>query len=231
MSIERLPLMPNGHVFPRTNEVDVFRLLDNVEPLVTGVEYACAICDRRPRFRVAADAVHVQDPCPYPDGITATITLQVPSGKLLVSDDLRPVYNLDRTGMASLNTALGRAQAAEAMGKIGCAFGSTLNCGLGLYPTGDGTYVIATPSYTEDEHPRFPDSASLADICTDLWAFSLADYSDWQTRGGDRSALDWSDTVVDVTPGIYQITYHGAERGFDADSVEDVIWAHIERIS
>ncbi|WP_219505163.1 hypothetical protein [Nonomuraea ceibae] len=49
-------------------------------------------------------------------------------------------------------------------------------------------------------------------------------------RGGDPSTLDWSDTVVDVTPGTYQVTYHGAKRGFDPDPVDDVIWAHIERM-
>ncbi|MEV4116327.1 hypothetical protein [Nonomuraea sp. NPDC049695] len=233
MSIQSLPLKANGHLFSLqgNDEVTVYTPLDNGSPFVTDLMFNCAVCDHWPTLQITADAVLVQDPCPFPDGLSVTITLPVPSGRLLVSDDLRPVYDFDRTGMASLNTALGKAQAAEAMEKLGCAFGSTLNCHLGLYPTGEGTYVIATPSYTEDVHPRFPDSADLANICTDLWAFSLADYSDWQKRGGDPSTLDWSDTVVDVTPGTYNVTYHGAERGFDPDSVDDVIWAHIERIS
>ncbi|TMR08899.1 hypothetical protein ETD86_45845 [Nonomuraea turkmeniaca] len=234
MSIETLPLKANGHLLLPVgkDEVEVFKPLDDdVAPFVTGTWFRCAVCNGWPTFRITEDAVHVQDPCPYPDGFTTTITLQVPSGRLLVTDDLRPVYDYDDTRLASLNSALGKTQAVKAMAEIGAAFGSTRNCGLGLYPTGDGTYVIATPAYSEDEvHPTFPESACLADIVTDLWAYSMVDFESWQKRGGDPSTLDWCDTVVDVPAGTYKVTYHGAERSFEPESADDVIWAHIERI-
>lgn len=231
MSIERLPLKPNGHVFQHTNEVDAVHLLDNVKPLITGVEHACAVCDRWPRLRVIADAVHVQDTCPYPDGITTTITLQVPSGKLLVSDDLRPVYDWSGTTTASYNTTLGQAQAVHAMAAIGCAYGPASSFELGLYRTGPDSYVIATLSYDEDDRPSLPEDTRLAKIYTDLWAYSCADLEGWIARGGDPSKLEWSDTVVDVPPGTYRFIHHSGERSFDGDSPDDVIWAHVERIA
>jgi hypothetical protein len=228
MDVKTLPLKPNGHVLAHEAEVTVFEVGDQTFPLVTGIMFNCALCDGQPTYRITADAVHVQDPCPYPDGITAVSTLPVPSGQLLVTDDLRPVYDWDSATTASLNSALGKVQAARAMAELGCAFGSTRNCGLGLYPTSTG-YVIATPRYTEDEHPTYPDSASLADIVTNLWAYCLVDLEAWKTRGGNPETLDWADTIVDVPPGTYQVTYHGGERGFDPDSPDDVIWAHIQR--
>ncbi|MEU4229370.1 hypothetical protein AB0F17_34180 [Nonomuraea sp. NPDC026600] len=232
MSIETLPLKANGHLLLPSGKDEIEVFVDgDITPFVISTYFSCAVCARRPEYRIAADAVHVQDPCPFPDGVTMTITLQVPSGKLLIADDLRGVYKYDDTGMASLNTALGKSQAVKAMAELGCAYGPALNCHLGLYPTGDGTYVIATPAYTEDDHPRFPDSADLANICTELWAFCMADFDDWRSRGGDPSTLDWSDTVVNVPAGAYKVTYHGAERVFEPESKDDVIWAHIEHVA
>ncbi|TDD47520.1 hypothetical protein E1286_17205 [Nonomuraea terrae] len=137
------------------------------------------------KFKVSEHAVSVQDPCPYPDGITTTITIEVPSGKLLVTDDLRPIFDWDEGNLASYNSALGQAQAVELMAAIGCAYEPTSNCGLGLYRTGPDSYIIATPSYDEDENPSPPDSACLASICTELWAYSICCYSNWLSRGGD----------------------------------------------
>ncbi|MFB6881428.1 hypothetical protein ACFCY8_11385 [Streptomyces noursei] len=231
MSIERLPLRGNGYVISRENEVDVFRLSEDREPYVSGAAYNCAVCDARPVFRVGEDAVEVVDPCPYPEGITTTITLDVPSGKLLVSDSLRPVYNWDSNAVADYNTVLGQAQAVEAMAAIGCAFGPVGNSCPGLYRTGPDSYIIASPRRDENDNPSLPEDACLASICTDLWAYSLADYEHWQARGGDPDKLGWTDTVVDVPPGTYRFTHHSGERGFDHDSLETVIFAHIECVA
>ncbi|MCZ1021106.1 hypothetical protein [Streptomyces noursei] len=182
-------------------------------------------------FRVVEDAVEVVDPCPYPDGITTTITLDVPSGKLLVTDDLRPVFNWDDNVIADYNTVLGQAQAVEAMAAVGCAYGPVGNSCPGLYRTGPDSYIIASPRYDDDDNPSIPESTRLAGICTNLWAYSLADFEHWKAKGGDPAELGWTGTVVDVPPGAYRFTHHSGERGFDSDSLETVIFAHIECVA
>ncbi|WP_432156065.1 hypothetical protein [Streptomyces sp. bgisy153] len=231
MTIERMPLKANGHVLSRTGEVEVSRMFDDMEPIVSGgAGYVCTVCNRPPTYRFTDDAVHVQEPCPYPDGITTTITISVPSGKLLVSDDLRPVFNWDDADPMSYETTLGKAQATWQMAGVGCAYGPADNCGLDLYRTGPDSYVIASPRIDEDGNPSLPESDCLTSICTDLWAYSCADFEHWKARGGDPTALGWSDTVVDVPPGEYRFIHHSGERGFDRDSADTVIYAHVERI-
>lgn len=120
--IKELPVEPNGHLLPQGGEITVL-YPEGREALVLSAGYVCAVCGTNPAFRAAEDAVYAQDPCPYPDGIVTTITLAVPSGKMLVADDLRPVYGWDDRELASYNSVLGQAQAVEAMAAVGCAYG------------------------------------------------------------------------------------------------------------
>lgn len=230
MTIKRMPLKDNGHVLSRTGEVEVNRVFDDVDPTVSGVAYFCKVCNQPPAYRFTDDAVHVQEPCPYPDGITTTITIFVPSGKLLVSDSLHPVFQWEDADPMSYDSTLGKAQATSQMAAAGCAFGPADNCGLGLYRTGPDTYIIASPRLDEDDEPSLPESDRLARICTDVWAYSCADFELWKSRGGDPATLGWSDTVVDVPPGEYRFVHHSGERGFDRDSAGTVVFAHVERI-
>ncbi len=102
-----------------------------------------------------------------------------------------------------------------------------------LYRTGEDRYVIASPGYDQDDDQEElpPGWTLLAGLITDLWAYALADYEHWRSRGGDPDSLDWGDTVTDVTPGSYQVTSHGGERGFDTHATGTVIFAHIGQIS
>ncbi|WP_141747714.1 hypothetical protein, partial [Streptomyces nanshensis] len=54
------------------------------ELVVIGAHSRCADCDQAPVYVVGEEAVHVQSPCPFPDGITMQITLEVPSGQMIV---------------------------------------------------------------------------------------------------------------------------------------------------
>jgi hypothetical protein len=231
MRIEKLPVtVTAGHVFA-WNEAEVYRL-DGHEPIAGPIELGCKVCDTQPTCQVVGDAVHVLDPCPYPDGITTEITISVPSGKILVSDDLRPVFDWPDPPAVRHSSTIGQAQAVKDMAAIGCAFGPAWNCGLGLYRTGPDRYIVARPGYNEDDdEPSIPGATYLAGICTDIWTYAIADYELWRSRGGDPDKLGWSDNVVDVTPGTYRFIHHSGERGFDHESPGDVIYAHVERIA
>ncbi|MFJ3176541.1 hypothetical protein ACIPJK_38085 [Streptomyces roseus] len=229
----RMPLNTNGHdLLPkRTDDVIVFAE-PGEEPLVAGVHWRCATCDERPVYVLRDGAVHVQDSCPYPMGITTEITLDVPSGKLIVTDDLRDVYDVDIDAGASYNTALGKAQVVKAMAALGCAYGPVGNSCPGLYRDGENSYIVASPIRDDDDVPSLPEEDRLAWICTDLWAYSIADFEDWKAKGGtpeDKRLGHY--TVVDVAPGTYKFTLHVGERGFDNYAADTVVFAHVERVA
>lgn len=237
MTVKTLPLKPNGHELAHNdgNEVTVFldALAHGLGPWVSGAMSYCATCGEAPEYRVTEEAVHVVTPCAYPNGITTVITLAVPSGKIIINDDLRDVYAARGDGFASYNTSRGQAQVIEAMAAIGCAYGPVGNSCPGLYQLlGEGRYVIASPAYDDDDEPigDLATAKDLASICTNLWAYSIADYEDWKAKGGDPEMLKFADTV-DVPPGVYQFTHHTGENGFDHYAAGEVIFAHIERIS
>lgn len=234
MDIERfrLPITDaRGHWLPDNAELDVVRI--DGETFPGGAAPMCEGCAEHPTMELGDDAARPAAPCALPDGITTEITLDVPSGKLLVTDDLRPIYSVDDAGFADYCSALGQAQMTQAMAAIGCAYGAVSNTSPGLYRTGADTYVVARPSLDEDDEPdpALPDSACVANVCTDLWAYSMADFKDWKSRGGDPDSLRWTSTIVDVTPGTYRFTHHFSERGFEWDTADTVTFAHIQRIA
>lgn len=243
MSIRELRLDENGHWLVRkgTETVTVINY-PPLPPYVLETYSSCASCDTWPRYEVAGDAVRVIDPCPYPDGITSVVEVAFPSGRIIVTDDLRPVFNWrDEHGndsFASYNTALGQHQAILEMAKQGCAYGPVGNTCPSLYRLpAPGKFVIASPAYSESEDDygddefdlSLPGAEKLASICTDLWAYSIADYELWRARGGDPSTLDWSRRVLDIAPGTYRFTHHTNERAFDHDA-DELIFANIEKI-
>lgn len=232
MRVELLPLRANEHLISRETELTVYHTPDGGEPLVVsgGMVSHCAWCDRLPDLRLTEDAVEAEGPCPYPDGITTEIEIDVPSGKLLVTDDLRPVFDWAGTS-ASYNSVLGQAQAIAAMAELGCAYGPVGNSCPGLYCTGDDSYVIATPYRGGDGKPALPESARLASVVTDLWAYSIADYEHWQKQGGDPGQLGWADTVVHVPPGRYRFTHHTGEKGFRDTTSETTVFADVRRVA
>ncbi|MGW1007446.1 hypothetical protein ACWDBD_44240 [Streptomyces sp. NPDC001118] len=233
MATDQTPLNTNGHdLMPRrADAVQVLTGTRSGEPIVIGARFSCASCDQTPTYVLREGAVHVQDPCPYPMGITTEITLDVPSGKLIVTDDLRDVYDVDFDAGANYGSALGKKQVIEAMAALGCAFGNVNNTCPGLYRQGANSYVIAAPVRDDNDVPSLPDEACLAEISTELWAYSIADFDDWKAKGGHPgNRLLGKYTVVDVTPGTYKFTYHGAERGFDHHAADTVVFAHIERV-
>lgn len=196
--------------------------------------FACELCGVRAPLEVSADGVRATQPCPRPDN-TTTITLAVPSGRIVVRDDLRPVFDVPddaARAMLSYNTKAGQAQYIRAMAEAGCAYGPVGNTCPSLYRTGPDSYVIATPDYDDDgEAVTPPGWQELASICTNLWAYSIADHDRWVALGGPGHTKPRPPVVVDVAPGTYQFVHHTGAPDFDFSAPGPVIYAHITRIS
>jgi hypothetical protein len=166
------------------------------------------------------------------ESITTRIRINVPSGRLIVDDDLRSAYKIDDDGFASYNTKRGQAQVIEAMATAGCAYGPVGNTCPGFWLMEDGSYTVANGIYgeTADDETLPGGVKCLAGVCTDLWAYSIADAEDWRSRGGDPDNLHWTQTIVEVPPGVYEFTHHTGESDFDRDA-EPAIYAHIRRVA
>lgn len=211
---------------------------DDGGPEVVGlldIAHPCWLCGHSVTFDVTTERARATTPCPIPDGTTTVITLAVPSGKILVTDDLRPVYTAPREVERTLpdyNGGFGQAQYTRATADLGCAYGYVGNSCPTLYRTGPDTYVIANGAYDDDtDEVTVPDGwTDLATICTDLWAYSVADYADWCARGGNPTTLGWTDTVVDVPPGTYEFTHHTAEASFGMAADGVTVYAHVRRL-
>lgn len=205
-----------------------------------GLSYnGCSFCGQTPPL--AADGekrvVRVTEPCPTPEGITTEFYLDVPSGKIVVDDDLRPIYDFGIENLEhDYNTALGQSEMSIEMAKLGCAYGAVGNSCPNLYQTGEGTYVIATPDYGDDDaedtdEPVSVPGKELAGICTDLWAYSIADYDDWIAKGGKETDHWAGPTVVEIPAGRYKFTHLTGRRGFDGWASGEITYATIEKIS
>lgn len=203
------------------------------EPYCMDLFTGCALCGKRPDVVIAPDAVTCTEPCEYPDGLTSVIRLEVPSGKLIVSDSLRRVYDwTEADGVGDYNALIGQAQATQAMAAKGCAYGAVGNSCPGLWLTGGDNYVIASLPYDHDTDEEIvPDGwQQVAFIITDLWAYSIADYDDFTAKGGKTEEIRGHWTIVNVTPGTYEFTCHTSERTFDRDA-DMVVYADIKRVA
>ena len=231
-SFRDLPLLSNGHL-GLVREGDLVTVLRfDGEERTLGVRRCCDVCGERPQLKVTANAVEVTNACPYPRGITTETTLRVPSGRIVVTDDLRGVYGWDLETIGDYNTTAGQDRAIRSLAAAGCAFGPVGNSCPGLYRTGPDTYLIATPGYDENEgDEQLAGAERIAGIITDLWAYSIADADDFTARGGSIAGLGWNAEVVDVTPGTYQVIHHTGEADFDHGAPTALIFAHIRRIA
>lgn len=221
----------NGHLFTEDEgEVTAGELSGRV---ITSLSSArrCHMCGQWIDPAVKGDTVVAHpDPCLYPEGITSVVELAVPSGFMVVTDDLRPLYNGFTDDRVDYNTALGQVQVIREYARQGCAYGPVGNSCPGFYRTGDDTYIIASPMmYDEDGEeidPEPPDRDRLAHITTDLWAYSIADRDDFAAKGGELRPHQ--DEVVQVRPGVYRFTHHSTEKAFDPDAEGVVTFAHVE---
>lgn len=240
MTIKTLPYNPRGHTYypeahgqPET--VEVFyphpNNYDGVTFHTPWGSYQCAYCDTWAEFNYFEDCVESKTLCPMPNGTVTTYTVEFTSGKIIVTDDLRPQFDWRTDGedhpdiTASYNSVLGQQQVIQHMAAQGCAYGPVGNTSPGLYRIANDRYIIANyPQDDNDEEILPPGVTLLASICTDLWAYSIADLERYLERGGTVGDENngFYDDVIDFPPGVYEFEHLTGVKGFDGHADTNV---------
>lgn len=176
----------------------------------------------------------VDEPCAYDPELETVTVLHVPSGRIVVDDDLRDAYEGNFVG-SDYNSFMGQARTVERYAEVGVAYGPVMNTSPALYHTPQG-YAIANPALDERTGEREAPKGwtKLASIHTGLWAYSVADYEAFLAIGGrpiEEHDNDGSRSVVEVEPGDYEFTLHTGRADFDCHGEGDVVFATIRKIA
>lgn len=161
--------------------------------------------------------------CEYANKDMVITHLSVPSGKIIVNDDLREFFGEpEEKSRASYNTTKGVVDMIKGMEQRNVAYGAIGNSCPTLYRTGDNEYAIIPCPQDELEEEGYDSSGEweeLTVIVTDLWAYSFADYDDYLAHGGEEIYSNehrgQTPYVFDVDPGEYVFEYYGLEDEFE----------------
>lgn len=166
------------------------------------------------------------------------VEISVPSGKLIVSDDLREPDRFQIEARLNPNYGLGlNALAQEFAEKANMAYGFVGNSCPSVARQADGTLLVLQGAYDEEEDETVfnEDEIVVAWICTDHWGAMMTDYQNWLDNGGEsveKEGLhhDGGTTVFDVTPGKYRWTAYTHNDNFDLQAYGRVVYAKLELI-
>lgn len=189
-------------------------------PLLGG---GCSYCGAD-HFFLETDGLSLRlsgEKCPLPNGFDPNEwELNVPSGKIVVANDLRDWFPLPygSEDLPSVNSVIGCRAVAQAYAQVGLAHAFVGNTCPSVIRLSDASFKISSePSedvwngeeWVEREDPVGREDEVVASICTDLWWYSLCDLDELErrfARFGKEHDRDF--TVIDVKPGVYKFRHN-----------------------
>lgn len=177
---------------------------------------------------------------PVPFYGDTVVEISVPSGRLIVSDDLRSVDFFNTKPEGSINygvnlDAWGKAQAVAA----NLAYAFVGNSCPDITRQLSGELLVVTRAWDEekDEAAIEDGEVVVASICTDHWAVMMTDYQNWLDNGGpdvkvanEPYAIE-AFQLIDVTPGLYRFTVYSHSDRFSLDDFGRTVYAKLELVS
>lgn len=212
-------------LFALTKAIHDKQPLDHWVPLGRWLpeSFTCPYCELGDQLVLESNGtcLRAKDPCPNPDGIVSEAILKVPSGKMIIQDDLIDLCPSDIR--RDPNRVWGCHLEFLAYAKISMIHGFVGNTCPGVYRKSDGTYVIG--------NFEAPPGVQVAGVTTDLWAYSVMDYEKARQRA-IAFDIDFDQRlketqVFDVAPGVYTFRhFYPVDR-----HAENVTFATFERVS
>lgn len=166
------------------------------------------------------------------------VELSIPSGKVIISDDLRKPKHFDIESPLDLYSDGLDEWARMFAGQVNVGYAFVGNTCPTVTRLSDGGICVVSGEYDEDT-----DVVALEDgeteiftICTDHWAAMITDYQNWIDNGGptiERANEGYGlqkFEILDVTPGRYRWTAFSHSDSFDTHAVERNVYAQLELI-
>lgn len=174
----------------------------------------CPYCDKS-NFRFECNGVSLRfdgEDCIRPNGFPPNEwELNVPSGKLVVANDLRDWFPSPQGDRFDINNTKGTRASTDAYASVGLSYAYVGNTCPAVYELGEGSFKISSGSYDEDEdEPVDPkEGKQVASICTDLWWYSICDFDEFKQRSRQfkLKQRDARAEIIRVKPGVYRFRH------------------------
>lgn len=185
--------------------------------------FECTECGQPVELEFNGKDIRCKNTCPYPEGMVYEIELNIPSGKMVVANDLRDWWKV--VGSYNINSAEGCRKTTLKYAEAGMAHAFVGNTCPDVYRVKDNEFVIGVTGGKSYRNP-VKNSKTVATICTDLWWYSIVDHDDFVRRG--LTLEEVSGRVVKCQPGVYRFKhiYHTQDR----DSSEPLIFTQVDWI-
>lgn len=184
-------------------------------------------------FRLAAD------PCPYPNGLPATEwELNVPSGYMIVANDLREHFPLPHGEDYDINKRIGLHLTTLAYAKQGLSHAFVGNTCPSVFKCADNTFKIGKKphgqawdgkKWVKVKTTKW-EGRKVAGICTDLWWYSICDAEEYQRRMSRFGDSDRDIEKIKVKPGVYRFTHSNQPPSEQEEAEQGVAYSRFEWI-
>jgi hypothetical protein len=155
--------------------------------------FCCSECGENIPFNFDGVSFRSTKSCPYQNGLKSyNIYLNVPSGKIVVSDDFREWFRT--TGNYNIGSKVGIIKEAEKNAAVGMACGYVGN-------TCPAVYKLSTECLYIAQKKPIPDCRKVAGITTDWWWYSIVDYDQYLARVKEKPP-----TFIKVRPGVFRFS-------------------------
>ena len=177
--------------------------------------------------------------CPVARDATYKVQLNVPSGKIVIADDLRRTFGRPN-GNASLNSIVGRQKHAAEFAEMGVAYGCVLNTSPSVFlapdenTPGQQKIVVASLDYDYETGEEIVPGGwnKIGEVITDLWAYSIADHDHYLQKEDENSRSENPPKgrvvkvdIAEVPVGVWEFTHYADQPDFDDESPGAIIYA------
>ncbi len=217
--IMRKNLPTQKKMFELLSAMDRGETVDDPLVIKNFIHNTCPVCGEDLTFTFDGREFKSKTKCPFPNGMGEySIDLPVPSGKLVVANDLRNLFKSEYEEIElypwskgwgfDIMTLMGCRRTFETYGKLGMAHGFISNTCPGMYRVDKNTLTLSMVKYDEESGNVIESEVpgeKVGGVCTDLWWYSIMDYDKYVEKSGEE--LDRHCDIIDVKPGMYKITH------------------------
>lgn len=192
----------------------------------------CFCCGQEISLYYDGKKFFLESPCPYPEGIPLAVELNIPSGVMMIRDDLREDFEIpcmpEKYGdFYSANYHIGAVRTSLLASEFGCAHFMVGGGFPRVYRQDSRNLIVVKNGYNEeDDREVCPEGDLVATVDTRLWWYSVVDKDEYLRRGceGKYDGIQ----EIKVEPGVYRFTHLVHLRSFAREKDRPTVFSRIE---